>query len=302
MGPWGIAGRVGVVLLLVVVGWAGLGYLALSGAASEANKRISAGARAALADPQGGLLGTPENTLIIGSDAERGRSGARADTLMVMRTDPDAGRIRYLSIPRDLRVDVPGVGAVKMGEAFAYRGNRGVIRAIRDEIGLPIHHIMVIDFKGVSKMVDAVGGISLDNPFELRECEYPGGRRVSFPRGRIELDGAEALVYSRVRKCDGDVERARRQQLVVAALKSKVVSWSALPAAPWRGARMVRAISTDLSAMDLAKLGWLQGRLKTDAKDRDVLAGDATSIGGVFYFILDPDRAETQLRRFQSST
>jgi LCP family protein required for cell wall assembly len=302
VGPWGIAARVGVLLLVVVLGWAGLGYLALSGAASEANKRISAGARAALTDPKGGLLGTPENTLIIGSDADRDRSGARADTLMVMRTDPDAGRIRYLSIPRDLRVEVPGVGHVKIGEAFAYRGNRGVIRAIRDEIGLPIHHIMVIDFKGVSKMVDAVGGISLDNPFELRECEYPGGRRVSFSKGRIELDGAQALVYSRVRKCDGDVERARRQQLVVAALKSKVLSWSSLPAAPWRGARMVRAISTDLSAMDLAKLGWLQGRLKTDGKDRDVLAGAPTSIGGIFYFVMDPDRAETQLRRFQSST
>ncbi len=302
MGPLGIALRVGVLLLVAVLAWAGSGYLALSGAASDANKRISAGARAALADPKGGLLGTPENTLIIGSDADRDRSGARADTLMVMRTDPDGGHIKYLSIPRDLRVELPGVGHVKMGEVFAYRGNRGVIRAIRDEIGLPIHHIMVIDFMGVSKMVDAVGGISLDNPFELRECEYPGGRRVSFPKGRIELDGAQALVYSRVRKCDGDVERARRQQLVVAALKSKVLSWSSLPAAPWRGARMVRAISTDLSAMDLAKLGWLQGRLKTDAKDRDVLAGDPTSIGGIFYFVLDPDRAETQLRRFESST
>jgi len=301
VGPGGIAARVGVLFLVVVLGWAGLGYLALSGAAGEANKRISAGARAALADPRGGLLGTPENTLIIGSDADRGRSGARADTVLVMRTDPNAGRIRYLSIPRDLRVEVPGVGQVKIGEAFAYRGNRGVIRAIREEIGLPIHHIMVIDFEGVSKMVDAVGGIEVDNPFELRDCPYPGGKAVSFPRRRISLDGAEALVYVRVRKCDGDVERARRQQLVVAALKSKVLSWSSLPAAPWRGARMVRAISTDLSAIELAKLGWLQGRLKTDAKDRDVLAGDPTTIGGVFYFVLDPDRAEVQLRRFQNS-
>lgn len=302
VGPGGIAARLGVVLLVVVLAWAGFGYLALSGAAGQANKRISAGARAALADPKGGLLGTPENTLIIGSDADRGRSGARADTVLIMRTDPDAGRIRYLSIPRDLRVELPGVGHVKMGEVFAYRGNRGVIRTIRDEIGLPIHHIMVIDFKGVSKMVDAVGGIQVDNPFELRDCPYPGGKTVSFPRRRISLDGAQALVYVRVRKCDGDVERARRQQLVVAALKSKVLSWSGLPAAPWRGARMVRAISTDLSAIDLAKLGWLQGHLKTGAQDRDVLAGDSTMIGGIFYFVLDPDRAEAQLRRFQSST
>lgn len=283
----------------MVIGWATFGYLALRGAASDANSRISTTARGALADPKGGLLGTPQNILVLGSDADRGRSGARADTIMVMRTDPDAGTIRYLSIPRDLRVAYPGQGNIKIGEAFSHGGNRGVIRAIDDEIGLPIHHIMVIDFKGVSDMVDAVGGIELNNPFDLRDCAYPGGTNVSFPRGQTSLDGDQALVYSRVRKCDGDVERAQRQQLVVAALKSKVLSWSGLPAAPWRGARMVRAISTDMSATDLAKLGWLQGRLSTGPKDRAVLEGQPANIGGVFYFLLDPDSAGEQLRRFE---
>lgn len=296
----GIAARIGVLVLVLVAGWAVLGYLALRGATSEANERISPRAVAALSDPKGGLLGTPQNFLVIGSDADQDRTGARADTVMVMRTDPDAGRIRYLSIPRDLRVDVPGVGAVKITEAYAYRGNRGVIRAIRDEIGIPIHHIMVIDFGGVSKMVDAVGGVEVQNPYNLRDCPYPGGRTVSFPRGRLALDGTQALVYIRVRSCDSDVERARRQQLVVAALKSKVLSWSALPMAPWRGARMVRVIGTDLSTMDMAKFGWLQSKLTTGPKDRDVLSGEPTQIGGIFYFLLDPDRAEEQIRRFQS--
>ena len=299
VGKGGVAARLVGLLLVAFVGWATLGYFALRGAASDANSRVSPTARRALADPKGGLLGTPQNILVLGSDADRGRTGARADTILVMRTDPDAGKIRYLSIPRDLRVEYPGQGPIKIGEAFAYGGNRGVIRAIRTEIGLPIHHIMVIDFKGVSTMVDAVGGIDLDNPFDLRDCAYPGDRNVSFPRGRISLDGEDALVYSRVRKCDGDVERARRQQLVVAALKSKVLSWSSLPAAPWRGARMIRAMSTDMSAADLGKLGWLQGRLRTDPSDRDVLAGQPANFGGLFYFLLDPDRAEQQLRRFE---
>ena len=56
-----------------------------------------------------------------------------------------------------------------------------------------------------------------------------------------------------------------------------------------------------MSAVDLAKLGWLQGRLKSDPKDRDVLAGDPTSIGGTFYFLLNPDRAERQVRQFEGS-
>ena len=298
----GLAARCGGLLLLAVLVWASLGYWALRSAAAEANEGISPGARAALADPNGGLLGTPENILIVGSDGDRDRTGARADTVLIMRTDPDAGRIKYLSIPRDLRVTMPGIGDVKITEAFAYRGNRGVIRAIRDEVGLPIHHIMVIDFTGVSDMVDAVGGVEVDNPFDLRNCSYPGGKSVTFPRGRLSLDGDTALQYVRVRSCDGDIERARRQQLVVAALKSKVVSWSALPVAPWRGAKIIRAMHTDLSAIELAKLGWLQGRLETDPKDRDVLAGDGALIGGRSYILIDPARAEEQVRRFQSSS
>lgn len=299
VGWGGIVARLVGVFLVVAIDWATLGYFALRSAASDANSRISNTARRALADPKGGLLGTPQNILVIGSDADRDRTGARADTIMIMRTDPDAGTIRYLSIPRDLRVEYPGQGNIKIGESFAYGGNRGVIRSIGRTVGIPIHHVMVIDFKGVSKMVDAVGGIDLQNPYDLRDCSYPGGRNVSFPRGRISLDGPEALVYSRVRSCDGDVERARRQQLVVAALKSKVVSWSSLPKAPWRGARIVRAMSTDLSAIDLAKLGWLQGKLTTGPNDRDVLAGTGTTIGGRFFFLYDPERAEPQVERFQ---
>lgn len=299
VGPGGLVARVVGALLVVVVGWAAFGYLALRGAASDANSRVSSTARRALADPKGGLLGTPQTILVLGSDADRGRTGARADTILLMRTDPDAGVIRYLSIPRDLRVEYPGQGHVKIGETFAYGGNRGVIRAINQEIGLPIHHIMVLDFKGVSNMVDAVGGIEVQNPFDLRDCSYPEGKNVSFPRGTIALDGPQALVYSRVRSCDGDLERARRQQLVVAALKSQVLSWSGLPTAPWRGARIIRAMSTDMSATDLAKFGWLQGKLTTGPRDRDVLAGEPANIGGVFYFLFDPDRAGQQLRRFE---
>lgn len=298
VGAGGVVLRLGGLFLATFLIWALLGYLTLRGATAEANRHISPRAKAALADPGGGLLRTPQNTLVIGSDADRDRSGARADTVLIMRTDPDAGRVRYLSIPRDLRVNMPGIGHVKITEAFAYRGNRGVINAIRDELGIPIHHIMVIDFKGVSKMVDAVGGVTVDNPFDLQDCPYPGGRTVSFPRGKIDLDGPEALVYVRVRKCDSDLERAQRQQLVVAAIKSKLLSWSSLPVAPWRGARMVRAMGTDFSTTDLAKFGWLQGRLTTGPGDREVLAGSSQTIGNISYYLLDPEGAGPQIRRF----
>jgi LCP family protein required for cell wall assembly len=219
---------------------------------------------------------------------------------MVMRTDPDAGHIRYLSIPRDLRVDLPGHGFQKINAAYAFNGQAGIIKAVsRGELGIPINHIMLIDFRGLGKLVDSLGGIDVTNPTRLVNCPYAGGRTVSFPRGHIHLNGARALEFSRVRKCDSDFERARRQQIVVAALKGKVLSFSALPMAPWRGARVVRALGTDLGAIDLAKLGWLQARLKHDPKkDEMVLAGRPENIGGQSFVILKPDQAERQLAQF----
>lgn len=287
-------------VLLGTMAWAGLGFLALSGAVGEANDRIAASARRAL-DPAGGLLGTPTNTLIIGSDARVGRSRkGLADTIMIMRTDPDSGRVKYLSIPRDFMVQIPGYGTEKINAALSIGGQAGIIREVKDLTGLDIHHIMVISFRGLPKVVDELGGVTVNNPTALVDCPYPGGRTVSFPRGRQTLDGARALEYARVRKCDNDFARAARQQALVSALKGKVVSLGSIHRAPWRGAAVVRAISTDLGTVDMVKLGWLQARLEQRASDRMVLVGQSTMIGNISYVVGDPDANERLLERFES--
>ncbi len=282
-------------LLVAVFIWSVAGYVALRGAAAEANRHVSSTARRALSDPGGGLLGTPENTLVIGSDSRRGRTGGRADTILIMRTNPSRGTLNYLSLPRDLRVPWDG-NHIKLGETYSHRGITGLVRSIRGELGIPIHHVLLVDFGGVSHMVDAVGGIEVNNPFDLQNCPYSGGIEVSFRKGMLKLDGKRALQYSRVRKCDGDIQRAQRQQLVVAALKSKVLSFGGLPRAPFRGAAIVRTLSTDMGTIDLAKFGWLQARMKTGT--REVLATDSASIDGISYQLLSPDRAGPQLRAF----
>ena len=308
--PWSLSGlsvggwiwRGALALLLIVLAWAAIGYWVLSRAVGEANDRIAASAYGALATPDGGLLGTAQNTLIIGSDGRVGASGqALADTIMIMRTDPDAGRIKFLSIPRDFMVQIPGLGTSKINAALRYGGQAGIIREVRDLTGIPIHHLVVISFRGLPKVVDELGGVTVRNPTPLVNCPYPGGRTVSFPAGEITLDGARALEYSRVRKCDNDFARAARQQALVNALKAKVVSFSSLHKAPWRGATVTRALSTDLGTIDLVKVGWLMARHKERPGDRDVLAGDSTMIGQVSYVVGLPDQNERQIARFTSS-
>lgn len=297
LGPRQIIGRGVLVLMCAFLVWAVAGYLAVRGAVSDSNDRITASARASLADAPG-MLTNATNILIVGSDARPGETRSRADTIMVMRLDPGSGHIRMLSIPRDTRIELGRLGGEKINAAYYHGHQAGIIRAVRRLTGLPIHHIITVNFRGFPAVVDKVGGVTVNNPTPLSNCPYPGGRTVSFPGGEIDLDGARALEYVRVRKCDDDFQRDRRQQAFLAALKSKLASpWSAWRA-PWNGAALVGTLSTDMGVNDLTKFAWLQWRLTQRPEDRYVLSGTPQNIGGVSYVITDPAQAAEQLRRF----
>lgn len=298
IGPGGWAWRIGLVALVLFAAWSVAGFLAVNRAVSASNERITPGARAALDEPTGGMLGTPTNTLIIGADARPGETRSRADTILLMRTDPESGEIRYLSIPRDFRVDIPGYGAQKINAAFYFGGQRGMIQAVKRLTGVPVNHLMVIKFNGFGRLVDELGGVTVDNPTALKDCYYEGGRSVTFPKGRIDLDGDQALAFARVRKCDDDFARAKRQQALVAGLKDKVVSPLSLPFAPWRGADVIDTLNTDIGTIDMIKFGWLQSRLDANPEDRILLTGTPETIDGQSFVIGNPDANEQEIARF----
>lgn len=303
LGPGGWIGRIAVLLLVGFAVWATAGFLVLRGAVSDSNARITPAARAALDPPTGGMLGTPTNTLILGVDARRGETRARSDTILIMRTDPSSGRMKYLSIPRDFRVELPGQGTQKINAAFYFGGQAGAIKAVKRLTGIPINHVIVIKFNGLAKMVDALGGVSVNNPTAVKDCYYEAGQTVNFPQGNINLNGERALQFARVRKCDDDMHRAMRQQALVAGLKNRVLAPTALLQAPWRGAQVVRSLQTDIGTVDLMKLGWLQARLRQDPTDRIVLSGEPLMIDGIWYVVgTDPDRNEREIASFMGSS
>jgi len=308
IGPLGWSIRVVALVLVLFVAWAVAGYVALESAVSASNARITKAAKAALTPTNGMMLTTPTNILFIGSDARPGEGPSRSDTMMIMRVDPNAGKIKYLSIPRDTLIDsnsCPTCGSYvqnqKINAAFYFDGQAGAINTVEKFTGLPINHIVVVSFDGLSQVVNDLGGVTLNNPTALNACWYPGGIHVTFKKGMITLNGTTALQYVRVRHCDSDIQREERQQVFLSALKSKIASPTSLWSAPWNGASLVSALSTDMSASDLAQLGWLEMTLGQPKKDHMVLPGTPQYINGIAYIVNDPVASATTKRQFMGS-
>lgn len=159
------------------------------------------------------------NILLMGVDARPGQAidiGVRPDALMVLHLNPETGSCRVLAIPRDTRTELPGYGLTKVNHALAVGGIPYERQVVENLLGISIQHYGLIDFSGLTDLVNAVGGVTVDNPYAF---SLDG---MDFAAGPIELDGAHALTYSRYRYGpDGDFGRVKKQQQVIRALMKK---------------------------------------------------------------------------------
>ena len=289
---WGreIGIAIGVVILFFVV-WGALGYLSFRSGVSDANKRLPATAREALAPDKGALFSNPTTILLLGTDHSLAvsRSGDRhSDSITLLRTDPDHGRLYYLSIPRDLDVSIPGYGSAKINTAFQVGGPRLAIRTISDYTTIPVNHVVVVNFAEFRDLIDKVGGIDVvvprpilskfDCPYAspVRCARWPGWR---FARGKQHLDGRRALIYSRVRKnlldpAESDITRGERNQQVLQAVMGKLASYSTFMRMPFMGRSLMKPLATDLSANQFVQLGW--NKFRADRTIHCRLGGIAT--------------------------
>ena len=281
------------VLLLLFVAWAIASYVALGNAVSGANERLGP---VALDGQSGLLLADPTTTLLLGTDAGPGagrENAQRSDSIMLVRTDPGRGRTSFLSIPRDLRVDVPGRGSAKINAAFQLGGPDLAVRTVRGFTGLTVNHVVVVDFRDFEQLIDALGGVTIDVPepivsnrfdcpYSTRErCERWGGWR--FAPGEQTMGGRRALVYSRIREnrlnpAENDLSRGERQQQVVRAIGDELTSFGTLVRMPLLADDLIAPLATDLSASELAQLGWVTKRAGRTLRCR--LGGTPTSVGG----------------------
>ena len=139
--------------------WAALGFLAFRSGVQDANERLDPEAREALSPQQGSLLRNPTNILLLGADEGPNREGrGRADAIVLVHTDPDNHRIVLLTIPRDLRVEIPGAGPDKVNAAYAIGGAALAIETVERTTGLDVNHVAVVDFGTFPDVIDGLGG------------------------------------------------------------------------------------------------------------------------------------------------
>jgi LCP family protein required for cell wall assembly len=292
----------GLLVLLVVAGVVGVvlaypGYKRFDKAVDASNRRIGPEATAAL-DPNRGLLFTnPTTVLLLGVDSKQGEP-ARSDTILLMRFDPDEGRVNQLSIPRDTLVDIPGHGQDKINAAMYQGGPELAIETVREYLGIPINHVMVVNFKGFPRLVNSVGGVDMYVPRTV-ETIASRDRVVVYEKGWQHFDGKNAMLYVRIRAGDDDFHRARRQQQFVVALQRKIAQPSNLPRLPEIGRRFMSGVDTDLTTTELLQLGWVKWRADEKKGRKLVMAGEPYWQGGVAY-VLPPadDQKARMLDRF----
>jgi LCP family protein required for cell wall assembly len=298
-------------VFLLLVAWVVASYLSLRKGAEDANGRLPPAALNVL-EPQNGLLLSHSSViLLLGTDHaayQRQRAGfRRTDSILLIRTDPGRGRLSYLSIPRDLRVEIPGHGFDKVNSAMQIGGPALAIRTVRQLVP-EVNHVVIVNFDAFKDVIDEVGGVTVDVPGPILsnkfDCPYPTQERCDrwdgwrFAKGRQEMDGRRALVYSRVREnrlnpAESDITRGRRQQEVITALLSKLTSLGVLARMPWIGDDVMRPLTTDMSAGEFMQLAVVQKRSNRELRCR--LGGTPQSLGGGSYIAPDEERHRTLL-------
>jgi LCP family protein required for cell wall assembly len=170
--------------------------------------------------------GKPQTLMILGSDRRpknntEGAAGARSDTVMLVRLNPDKEATAIMSLPRDLKVDIPGHGVAKLNDAYRIGGPQLTVETVKQLTGLSINHVVNVSFKGFWRAVNAIGCVytDVDRDYYNDSAEYT---YIDVNAGYQRLCARQALQYVRFRHTDDDLVRSARQQDFLRQAKQQI--------------------------------------------------------------------------------
>jgi LCP family protein required for cell wall assembly len=207
------------------------------------------------------------NIVLLGADSPPGASNWRTDVLIVVMIDPKAKRVGVINIPRDLFVNIPGRLPNRVNTLDEFGGTKLVKQVLGSTLGIPIDYYAKIDFSGMIKAIDAIGGITVQVDCALTEL-YPdprlsgGVRKLSVQPGRVRMTGQMALDFSRSRLSTSVWDRMRRQNRVLLGVREKLLSPDMFPRIPavWNATQNL--VQTDLPGTLIVPLMKLAADIK----------------------------------------
>lgn len=260
-------GRVTKWIALALAGWIGISIVLFLVSAQIEQGKVSDATDESLAGG-GPPIGSPATILVLGSDQrpegtkEAGASTSgpsRSDSIMLLRVG--GGSNGRLSIARDTIVDIPGHGRQKINAAYALGGAPLAVQTVSQYLGTPVNHVIEVSFSEFPGLIDAMGGVNYKGGCVVAKVNggyKNGGVTIRIKAGEKEhLNGKQALALARVRKNDcnsseNDLSRARRQQRIISAMRSRVLSPSGFIRLPWISWQVPRTFKTDMSGPTLA--------------------------------------------------
>jgi LCP family protein required for cell wall assembly len=300
--------RVLLVGVLVVVfaapgfalGWASglVGTMGQGGTREQ--KQTVAAARSVLQQP---LRGKSVTILLLGIDRASPGDPGRSDSQILVRLDPQAQTISMLSLPRDLRTDIPGLGYAKLNAAYSSGGVKLTIQTFEKLTGVPINHFVRMDFGGFWHLVDVLGGVYLPIDHRYYNPEGTGFQPINLQPGYQLVKAKGTLNFVRFRHDqEGDFTRMVRQQLFLREVQRQSMRWRG----DWtRVLKMARAIvgltTTDLDSLQqLMPIVNMALTIGTAHIYQVHVVGSTPMIGGVSYVVASPSAIATAVHEFEN--
>ena len=237
----------------------------------------------------------PFSVLVLGVDEREGDRG-RSDTMIVLTVNPNQNSIKMLSIPRDTRTEIVGHGTTdKINHAYAFGREEMAMDTVENLLDIPIDYYIRVNMEGFQDIVDAVGGIQVNNNLEFSN----GGHH--FAKGLINLNGEQALSFVRMRYDDpnGDFGRQERQRQVIGGVIKRGVSFNSITKFGSIFDALGKNVRTNLSFDEMVDI---QKNYKQAIGSIDQLqmTGKGTKIDGIYYQIVSEEeiqKVQTELKK-----
>ncbi len=234
------------------------------------------------------------NILLVGIDERYETEKSRSDTNLLLSIDPKNKKLVLISFPRDSLVTLPGYeGDEKLAHAHAYGGIPLLIKTVESILNIEIPYYVEINFDGFKKMIDLIGGVTIDVEKDMDYESYLGDVRIHLKKGLQHLNGEKALEYVRFRMDEtGDIGRMERQQKFIKAVIKQALTLSNTIKLQKALLELKNWVKTNLEPSQIIKIGLILKNISEEDMVSMTLPGTLGWKNNLSYYFLDYDKIQ----------